>query len=65
MHRMAGTLYGDPVTDSVFVIDIAVPNNPSEFTLQLAPVLINGMLVDVPAVTFLRKSIAYYPAQLM
>jgi hypothetical protein len=40
-------------------------NNSSEFTLQLAPVRVNGMLVDVPAVTFLRKSSVYYPAQLM
>jgi len=62
MHRMPGTLYGDPVTDSVFVIDIAVPNNPGEFTLQLAPVLINGGLVDVPAVTFLRNSSVSFPA---
>jgi hypothetical protein len=65
MHRMPGTLYGDRVTDSVFVIDIAVPDNPAEFTVKLAPVLVTGMLVDVPAVTFLRKSSVYYPAQLM
>ena len=65
MHRMPGTLYGDPVTDSVFVIDIAVPDNPAEFTVQLAPVLVNGMRVDAPVVTFLRKSSVYYPAQLM
>lgn len=25
MHRMAGTLHGDPVTDSVFIIDIDCP----------------------------------------
>jgi hypothetical protein len=62
MHRMPGTLYGDPVTDSVFIIDIALPNNPSEFTVQLAPVLINDMLVDVPAVTFLRNSSVSFPA---
>jgi hypothetical protein len=62
MHRMPGTLYGDPVTDSVFVIDIAVPNNPSEFTVQLAPVLINGIFVEVPAVTFLRESSVSFPA---
>jgi hypothetical protein len=65
MHRMPGMQYGDPVTDSVFVIDIAVPENPGEFTLQLAPVLIDGKQIDVPAVTFLRKSSVYYPAQLM
>jgi hypothetical protein len=62
MHRMPGTLYGDPVTDSVFVIDIAVPNNPGEFTVQLAPVLVNGVLVRVPAVEFLRKSSVSFPA---
>jgi hypothetical protein len=62
MHGMPGTLYGDRVTDSVFIIDIAVPNNPSEFTVQLAPVLVNDMLVDVPAVTFLRNSSVSFPA---
>jgi hypothetical protein len=65
MHRMPGTLYGDAVTDSIFVIDIAVPGNPNEFTLQLAPVLIDGKLIDVPAVIFLRKSSVHYPAQVM
>jgi hypothetical protein len=45
-----------------FVIDIAVPNNPGEFTLQLPPVLVNGRLVDVPAVTFLRNSSVSFPA---
>ena len=65
MHRMPGTLYGDPVTDSVFVIDVAVPGNPSEFTVQLAPVLANVVLVNVPAVTFLRKSSVYLPPQVM
>lgn len=65
MHRMPGRLYGDPVTDSVFIIDIAVPENPSEFTLQLAPVLINGTQVPVPAVKFLRKSSVYFPARLL
>ena len=62
MHRVPGTLEGEPVTDSVFVIDIAVPNNPGEFTLQLPPVLVNGRLVDVPAVTFLRNSSVSFPA---
>jgi hypothetical protein len=62
MRRMPGTLYGDSVTDSVFVIDIAVPNNPGEFTIQLAPVLVNDTLVDVPAVTFLRNSNVSFPA---
>ena len=62
MHRMPGTLYGDPVTDSVFVIDIAVPDSPAQFTVQLAPVLIDGKLIDVPPVTFLRKSDVSFPA---
>jgi hypothetical protein len=62
MHRMPGSLYGDPVTDSVFIIDIAVPDNSGEFTVRLAPVLVNGLLVDVPAVTFLRKSSVSLPA---
>jgi hypothetical protein len=62
MHRMPGMLYGDPVTDSIFVIDIAAPDNPAEFTVQLPPVLVNGVLVDVPAVTFLRKSSVSVPA---
>jgi hypothetical protein len=65
MHRMPGTLYGDPVTDSVFVIDIAVPGNPSDFTVQLPPVLINGKTIDVPTVRFLRNSSVYFPPQLM
>jgi hypothetical protein len=62
MHRMPGTLYGDPVTDSVFVIDVAVPDNPSEFTVQIAPVLIDGKRVEVTAVQFLRKSSVSFPA---
>lgn len=65
MHRMPGTLYGDSVIDSVFIIDIAVPNNPGEFTIRLPPVLVNGETFDVPPATFLRKSSLYYPAQLM
>jgi hypothetical protein len=59
---MPGTLYGDPVTDSVFVIDVAVPDNPSEFTVQIAPVLIDGKRVEVTAVQFLRKSSVSFPA---
>jgi hypothetical protein len=62
MHRMPGMLYGDPVTDSVFVIDVAVASNPSEFAVYLAPVLINGKPIDVPEVTFLRKSSVSLPA---
>lgn len=65
MRRMPGTLFGYPVIDSVFVIDIAIPGNPAEFTVQLPPVLINRTLVDVPAVKFVRKSSVYFPAQLM
>jgi hypothetical protein len=62
MHRMPGTLDGEPVTDSVFVIDIAIPDNPSEFTLQLAPVSVNGKRIDVQEVTFLRNSSVSFPA---
>jgi hypothetical protein len=65
MHRMPGTLYGDTVTDSIFVIDVAVPGNPAEFTVQLPPVKINDKLIDVAPAKFLRKSGAYLPAQLM
>lgn len=65
MHRMPGTLDGESVTDSIFVIDIAVPDNPAEFTVQLPRVRIDGVLINVPAVAFLRKSSIYYPAQLM
>jgi hypothetical protein len=65
MHRMSGTLDGDPVTVSIFVVDVAVPESPDEFTVQLPPVLVNEMLVDVPAVKFLRKSSLYFPAQIM
>jgi hypothetical protein len=61
MHRMPGTPQGEPVTDSVFVIDIAIPDNPSEFTLQLAPVWVNGKRIDVPVVTFLRNSSVSFP----
>lgn len=62
MHRMPGTLYGDPVVDSIFVIDVAVPGNPSDFTLQLPPVAINDKTIDVPAVTFVRNSSVSFPA---
>jgi hypothetical protein len=62
MHRISGTLYGDAVTDSIFVIDVAVPDNPGEFTLQLAPVLFNGKSIEVAAITFLRKSSVSFPA---
>jgi hypothetical protein len=65
MHRMPGMFYGDPITDSVFVMDVAIPENPVEFTVQLAPVLIDGKLIDVPAVTFLRKSSVSFPSQVM
>jgi hypothetical protein len=65
MHRMPGTLYGDAVTDSIFVIDVAVPGNPAEFTVQLPPVNVNDKPIDVAPVRFLRKSSVYFPAQLM
>jgi hypothetical protein len=62
MHRVPGTYYGAPVIDSIFAIDIAVSGNPAQFTVQLPPVLINGNVVSVPAVTFLRKSSLSFPA---
>jgi hypothetical protein len=62
MRFMPGALNGNPVPDAVFVIDIAVPNNPREFTIELPPVMINGILTKVPAVTFLRKSSVSFPA---
>jgi hypothetical protein len=65
MHRMTGTLHGDAVTDSIFIIDVAVPGNPAEFTVQLPPVEVNGKPIDVAPVKFLRKSSVYFPAQLM
>jgi hypothetical protein len=65
MHRMPGTLYGDAVTDSIFVVNVAVPGNPAEFTIQLPPVKVNDKPIDVTPVKFLRKSSVYFPAQLM
>jgi hypothetical protein len=65
MHRTPGTLYGETVTDTVFVIDVAVPGNPAEFTVQLPQVLIDGKPIDVPPVQFISKSNHYLPAQLM
>jgi hypothetical protein len=62
---MPGTLHGDAVTDSIFVIDVAVPGNPAEFTVQLPPVNVNDKPIDVAPVRFLRKSSVYFPAQLM
>jgi hypothetical protein len=62
MHQVPGKQKGDPATDSVFVIDLTVPDNPDEFTVQLAPVLIHGKPVAVPPVTFLRKSSVSLPA---
>ena len=49
-------------TNSVYVIDVAVPDNPRVFSIQLPPVLIDGVPVDVPAITFLRKSNVSLPA---
>jgi hypothetical protein len=65
MRRMPGTLYGEPVIDSVFVIDVGVRGNPAEFTVQLPPVLVNDNLIDVPPVKFVLKSSVYFPGQLM
>jgi hypothetical protein len=61
MHRMPGISNGDRVTDSIFVIDIAVSGDPTQITIQFPPVSINGALVDVPAVTFLHKTNVYLP----
>lgn len=61
MHRMSEIVNGDRVTDSVFVIDIAVSGDPAQITIQFPPVSINGTFVDVPAVTFLHKTNVYLP----
>ena len=53
---------GDAATDSVFTIDIAVPDNPAQFTIQLSPVQVNGRIIEVPPVTFLRQSSVSFPA---
>jgi hypothetical protein len=52
----------DSATTTIFVIDFRVPENPAEFTIRLAPVLINGKSNEVPAVKFLRKSSVSYSA---
>jgi hypothetical protein len=61
MHRMPGISNGDPVTDSIFIVDVAVSGDPAQITIQLPPVSINGTLVDVPAVSFLHKTNVYLP----
>jgi hypothetical protein len=61
MHSRSGFSNGDRVTDSIFVIDIAVSGDPAEITIQFPPVSINGTFVDVPAVTFLHKTNVYLP----
>jgi hypothetical protein len=61
MHRMPGISNGDPVTNSIFIIDIAVSGDPAQITIQLPPVSINGTLEDVPAVSFLHKTNVYLP----
>jgi hypothetical protein len=61
MHRVSGIANGDRVTDSIFVIDIAVSGDPAQITIQFPPVSINGTFVDVPAVTFLHKTNIYLP----
>lgn len=55
MHRVPGMLNGQPVTDSVFIVDVLVSGSPAQITVQLPPLLINDRSVDVPAVTFVRK----------
>ena len=65
MHRVPGISNGDQVTDSIFVIDIAVSGDPAQITIQFPPVSINGTLVDVPAVSFLHKTNVYLPGDRM
>jgi hypothetical protein len=61
MRRMPGLLNGDSVTDSIFVIDIAVSGDPAQITIQFPSVSINGTAVAVPAVTFTHKTNVYLP----
>jgi hypothetical protein len=61
MHPMRGISNGDGVTDSIFIIDIAVSGDPEQITIQSPPVSINGTFVDVPAVTFVHKTNFYLP----
>jgi hypothetical protein len=65
MQQTPGIHSGEQVIDSVFAIDIAVSGDPTQITVQLPPVSVNGQVVDVPAVTFLRKTTIYLPAQIM
>jgi hypothetical protein len=58
MRRLAA----DTATTAIFVIDFQVPENPAEFTIRVAPVMINGKSNEVPAVKFLRKSSVSYSA---
>lgn len=61
MHRMPGIFNGDRVTDSIFVIDVAVSGDPAQITIQIPSVSINGMLVDIPAVAFVHRTNVYLP----
>jgi hypothetical protein len=65
MHRMPGNLDGESVTDSVFSIYIVLSGAPGQIKVELPPVSIDGKLVDIPAVTFVRKANVYLPAQIM
>jgi hypothetical protein len=56
MHRMPGTFKGRPVTNSVFVIDVTVPGNPEEFSVQLPPVRVDNKMIDVPLIHFVHKT---------
>jgi hypothetical protein len=60
IRRMPGMLNGQPVTDSVFVIDIVVSGDPGEISVRLPTISINDEPVDMPAVTFFRKLAVTY-----
>jgi hypothetical protein len=56
MQRVQGLFQGRPVTDSVFVIDLTVPGNPKEFSVQLPAVKVDDRLIEVPPVRFVHKT---------
>ena len=64
MHRMPGILNGEAVTDSVFVIDIVLSDDPAQIAVQLPPISINGQFAHVPPVTFSRRLRVSLPALL-
>jgi hypothetical protein len=56
MRRMPGTYHSRPITDSVFVIDVPIPGNQDEFSVQVGPVKVDDKIVEIPAVHFVRKT---------